>query len=73
MNETSDLFLFHEDLTPEQREIISRSLAADPGLREAFAQWQRLRADVRQSLGTHLPDRSLLVLYALEAGHGPEM
>ena len=73
MNETSDLFLFHEDLTPEQREIILRTLAADPGLREAFARWQRLRLDVRQSLDTHLPDRSLLVLYALEASHGPEM
>ena len=71
MSKTSDLFLFYEDLTPEQREALSHTLATDPSLAKAFARWQQLRLDVRQSLDAALPDRSLLVLYALNASRGP--
>ena len=70
MNSTYESLLFYEDLPPERREALAEALAADPALAEAFAQWQRLRADVRRSLDDALPDRHLLVLYALEAKRG---
>ena len=72
MNNTYEHLLFREDLAPEQRERLDRALADDPALAEAFAQWQRLRLDVRRSLDEALPDRRMLVLHALEARRGAE-
>lgn len=72
MNNVYEPWVFYEDLSQEQREALDQALAGDPALAEAFARWQRVRADVRRSLEAHLPDRDLLVLYALEAKYGPE-
>ncbi len=67
MGEIFDPMLFDEALTPERRRVLDEALAADPALAEALARWQALRAALRHSLDAHLPDRHLLVLYALAA------
>ena len=52
-------------LPAEDRAAVAQALEQSPALREAFARWQSLRAAVRADLGRALPDRALLVLYAL--------
>ena len=67
MQDPLDTVLFFDDLTPSQQEALRVAFDDDPALAEAFAQWQQVRAAVHQSLHTHLPDRRLFVLYALDA------
>ena len=67
MQDPLDTILFSDDLTPSQQEALRAAFDEDPTLAEAFAQWQQVRAAVRQSLHTHVPDRRLFVLYALDA------
>ena len=55
--------LFADALTPAQRQ----ALADDPALADAFARWQHLRARLRGELDAALPDRRLLLFYALDA------
>ena len=61
----SDALAFYDALPPGDRAALDRSLAREPALAEAFARWQSLRADVRAELAGAVPDRGLLVLYAL--------
>ncbi len=67
MKKLDEALLFPETLTPEERAAARQALAADAGLAEAAAQWRAVQAGVRHRLERHLPDRSLLVLYALDA------
>ena len=67
MQDPLDTILFSDDLTPSQQEALHAAFDEDPALAEAFAHWQQVRAAVRQSLHTHVPDRRLFVLYALDA------
>ncbi len=67
MQDPLDTILFSDDLTPSQQEALRVAFDEDPALAEALAQWQQVRAAVRQSLHTHVPDRRLFVLYALDA------
>ena len=67
MQDPLDTILFFDDLTPPQQEALRAALDDDPALAEAFVQWQQVQAAVRQSLDTHVPDRRLFVLYALDA------
>ena len=52
-------------LPEEDRAALRRALDESPVLAEAFARWTALRAAVRRDLDAALPDRGLLVLYAL--------
>jgi len=62
-----DALLFHED-TPS--EDIRVRLEENPDLERAWIHWRAVRSRLRRRLQEHLPERRLLVLYALEeAGH----
>lgn len=63
--------LFDDDLSSAQRAELREQMEADPELAEGWARWQQVRARLRERLQRHLPDRRLLVLYALDDdGHG---
>ncbi len=67
MQDPNDALLFFDDLSPAQQQALRAALAEDPVLADAFAQWRQVRAAVRERLHADVPDRRLLVLYALEA------
>ncbi len=67
MNEAFDPTLFDDALTPEARQAFRAALEADPSLAEAYARWRQVRAAVRRSLDAHVPDRHVLVCFALDA------
>jgi len=66
MNDLYEALLFYEDLPPSQREAIRKRLEDDPDAAEAFAQWRAIELRVAEDLQRALPDRHLLVLFALE-------
>lgn len=65
MRDTLDSLALFDALSPDERADVEAALAAQPALAEAFARWRSLRAEVRADLARDLPDRALLVLYAL--------
>ncbi len=67
MQDPLDKILFFDDLTPSQQEALRAALEENPALAGSFAQWQQVRAVLRQSLHTHVPEQRLFVLYALDA------
>lgn len=70
MNDLHEALLFFEDLPPSQREEVRERLESDPEAAEAFAQWRAIEQRVAQDLRNDLPERHLLVLFALEdEGH----
>ncbi len=60
-----DTLALYDALPPDERAALDAALADRPALAEAFARWRSLRAEVRADLARDLPDRALLVLYAL--------
>jgi len=60
-----DALALYDALPPDERAALDAALREHPALAEAFARWQSLRAGVRRELARDLPDRALLVLYAL--------
>lgn len=60
-----DSLALYDALPPDEQAAVAAALAEQPALAEAFARWRSLRADVRADLAQALPDRALLVLYAL--------
>ena len=66
MDDVYGPLLFEEDLSAEQREALQKRLEGDSELAAGWARWKRVRAQLRQRLREQLPDRRLLVLYALE-------
>lgn len=66
MNDLYEALLFYEDLSPGQREEIRRRLEEDADAAEAFAQWRAIEQQVADDLRNALPERHLLVLFALE-------
>lgn len=65
MSEPLDALALYDALPPHERAAVDRALRDNPALAEAFRRWQSLRAAVRRDLAEALPDRALLVLYAL--------
>lgn len=71
MEDMYDSLLFDGELSPEQRDAVQRQMEEDPELARAWTGWQQVCARLRERLQTHLTDRHLLVLYALEQdGYG---
>ncbi len=56
---------FWEALTPEEREALQALLEKDSRLARALMHWEALQAYLRTQLEMAVPDRRLLVLYAL--------
>ncbi|MDQ7041148.1 MAG: FecR domain-containing protein [Rhodothermus sp.] len=56
---------FWEALTPEERKALQALLEQDPRLERALIHWEALQAYLRTQLEIAVPDRRLLVLYAL--------
>lgn len=65
MRDPIDTLALYDALPPDERAAVEQTLADRPALAEAFARWRSLRAEVRADLARDLPDRALLVLYAL--------
>lgn len=65
MNTRYDRILFFDELPPDEQEAVRAQLSDDPELAETAAAWQAVRAAARDRLDADLPDRELLVLYAL--------
>lgn len=62
--------LFEDDLSADQRAKLRERMEDDPELEDAWTRWRRVRRQLRTRLRERLPDRRLLVLYALEEeGH----
>lgn len=71
MENKYDDVIFFEELPPERQEEVRAALDDDPDLARAFTRWRRIRAAVRARIEAGVPDRRLLVLYALDkAGKG---
>ena len=60
-----DTLALYDALPDEERDALDAALKEQPALADAFARWRSLRAGVRAELARDLPDRALLVLYAL--------
>ncbi len=58
--------LFAENRTPEQWAVLQEQLEDEPELAKDWACWCQVRAHLHRQLKDQLPDRRLLVLYALE-------
>lgn len=65
MRDPIDTLALTDALSPAERAEVEAALADRPALAEAFARWRSLRAEVRAELARDLPDRAVLVLYAL--------
>lgn len=71
MEELRTDIIFFEELTPERRAEVRAAIGGDPELNRSFVRWRQVRAALREQIDTRVPDRQLLVLYALDdAGHG---
>lgn len=67
MENRRDEIIFFDRLSPDERKRLRAAMEEDADLAEAFAQWQQVRAAVRDRLEAHIPDRHVLVCYALDA------
>lgn len=65
MNDPLTKALAAEQLTADDRRALRTLLDAEPELREALQQWASLQGLIRQQLNAAVPDRRLLVMYAL--------
>ena len=66
MSNYDERIAFYDELSPAEREAFHAKLKQDPEQAEALRRWQEIRTALRRSLQEHVPDRSLLVLYALD-------
>ena len=69
MNDVLDAIIFYDDLSTEQQEALLAALAANPQLAESFRKWRKLQQEVQSSLSAQIPNREVLVLYALAQEH----
>ncbi len=65
MSQSFDILALYDSLTPKERAELDRAMEENPTMADAFGRWNSLRAEVRRELAADLPDRALLVLYAL--------
>jgi len=60
-----DALPFPEELSPEEREALQALLQWEPALARALRHWEALQAYLRERVEAAVPDRRLLVFYAL--------
>lgn len=65
MDRLFEAVLFYDDLPDDRQSAMRKQLADHPDLKDTLVQWMQVRAAVRRELEADLPDRHLLVLYAL--------
>ncbi len=65
MDRLFEAVLFYDDLPDDRQSAVRKQLADHPDLKDTLVQWMQVRAAVRRELEADLPDRHLLVLYAL--------
>lgn len=58
-------FPWVDDLTPEEQKALRALLQQEPGLVRVLEHWEALQAYLRDQIETAVPDRRLLVCYAL--------
>ncbi len=63
-----DTLALYDSLDADERAALDAAMAEQPALADALARWRQLRSGVRADLAQSLPDRALLVLYALSDG-----
>ena len=66
MNDVLDAIIFYDGLSNEQQSALLETMEQDPELLQLFNRWQQLKGEIRESFTTSIPDRELLVLYALQ-------
>ncbi|PEN14491.1 hypothetical protein CRI94_05555 [Longibacter salinarum] len=66
MNDLHEAILFFEDLPPSQREDVLERLETDPDAAKTFHQWRTIERRIAEDFHNDLPERHLLVLFALE-------
>ncbi len=66
MKDVLDAIIYFDELSEEQQRALRAEVRTNPELADVFQRWQHLRDHVRNSLNASLPDRELLVLYALQ-------
>ncbi len=65
MNNVLEAIIFYDDLSEEQQKALFAAIDADPKLAGSFKKWRALQHEVRTNLSSSIPNRDLLVLYAL--------
>ncbi|AEN74124.1 anti-FecI sigma factor, FecR [Rhodothermus marinus SG0.5JP17-172] len=60
-----DALPFREELPPEEQAALQALLRREPALARALRHWEALQAHLRERVEAAVPDRRLLVLYAL--------
>ncbi|MGB3541568.1 MAG: hypothetical protein WBA11_01465, partial [Rubrivirga sp.] len=60
-----DTLALYDSLDADERAALDAAMADKPELATALQRWRQLRAGVRADLAQSVPDRTLLVLYAL--------
>lgn len=66
MNDVYEALLFYEEMPPRKREAMRERLKEDPDLADDLARWREMEQAVAEKMRESVPDRRLLVLYALE-------
>lgn len=66
MDSLFEAVLFYDDLPSERKTAVRKQLAEHPDLRGTLTRWMQVRAAIRRELEADVPDRHLLVLYALD-------
>lgn len=76
MDNLTRQLLFYDDLSPEERrtarDTLEEALGEDEDLARAAHRWQAARRRVAERFHEDLPERRLLVLYALATGSGED-
>lgn len=72
MADASD-FLFLDALSPDEQQALREQLEQHPELARDLRRWQTVRSALRGQLEQHVPDRELLVLFALDDGGSADL
>ena len=65
MNKILEAIIYFDELTADEQKALSEMLSERPELLQVFDYWQQLRKELNTSLNASLPERDVLVLYAL--------
>jgi ferric-dicitrate binding protein FerR (iron transport regulator) len=66
MDDIYEALLFYDELPDDRQQWVQERLDTDEDLADAFVQWRRVCAHLRERLEEDLPECRILVLFALE-------